>query len=67
MLEWISFGGAVALLLTLLAAIAKNSYWRGEVDTDRGNFKDFMKEVRTETQDWCNMNVTPTRRPCRET
>ena len=47
-MEWISFAGTVALALALLAAVSKYSYWRGEVDTDRKGFKEFMDEVRSD-------------------
>ena len=44
--QWVSFAGLVALGVAFIAAVAKFSRWSGQVDSDRANFKEFMKEVR---------------------
>ena len=49
--EWLSFAGLVTLLLAFMAGVAKLSRWSGQVDTDRSNFKNFIKEIRSDIKE----------------
>ncbi|MCY4158099.1 MAG: hypothetical protein OXF48_00610 [Bacteroidetes bacterium] len=49
---WIGIGlGAVTLIIVIVKATLKIGGWKGSVDTDRTNFKEFMSEIKNDIKD----------------
>ena len=54
-IEGVSLGGVVAVIGLVFAV----GIWKGKVDSDRTNFKDFMKEVRDDIKTILSRLQTP--------
>ncbi len=48
MADWLSGTPSGVSLLAVVGILARFMYWGGRVDSDRQNFKEFMKEVRAD-------------------
>lgn len=46
MLDWLTFGGVVALVVAFFKEARRFSYWQGHVDSDRKTTSELLKEIR---------------------